>query len=113
MKKIIFLLWGTALMSLTSFAQQAGGITHSGLPTHQPPFPVVSYQELPNPVSVDASKWKGAKGINLSWGSTDVRYKKEEPAPLSRVQQVIDLKAWRGERVALSGWYGQTNRFRS
>lgn len=100
MKKIIFLLWGTVLMSLTSFAQQAGGITHSGLPTHQPPFPVVSYQELPNPVSVDASKWKGAKGINLSWGSTDVRYKKEEPAPLSRVQQVIDLKAWRGERVA-------------
>ena len=34
MKKIIFLLWGTALMSLTSFAQQAGrhypfGITNS------------------------------------------------------------------------------------
>ncbi len=100
MKKIIFLLWGVALMGLTGFAQQAEGITHSGLPTHQPPFPVVSYQELPNPVQVDASKWKGVKGINLSWGSTDVRYKKEEPAPLSRVQQVIDLKAWRGERVA-------------
>ena len=27
MKKIIFLLWGTALMSLTSFAQQAGGLS--------------------------------------------------------------------------------------
>ncbi len=86
MKKIIFLLWGTALMSLTSFAQQAGGITHSGLPTHQPPFPVVSYQELPNPVSGDASKWKGGKGIYLSLGSTDVRDKKEEPARKRRMR---------------------------
>lgn len=100
MKKNIFLLWGAALMSLTGFAQQAEGITHSGLPTHQPPFPVVSYQELPNPVPVDASKWKGVKGTHLSWGSTDVRYKKEEPAPINRMQQVLDLKAWRGERVA-------------
>ena len=100
MKKKLFLLWGIALMSLTGFAQQTEGITHSGQPTHQPPFPVASYRELPNPVAVDASKWKGVKGTHLSWGSTDVRYKKEEPAPLSRVQQVIDLKAWRGERVA-------------
>lgn len=98
-KQLLLLLFGT-ICSMSSQAQVESGITHSGQPTGQPRFPVDSYKELPNPAVVNPAQWKKVQGVNLSWGSTDVRYKKEEPAPLASVRKRLELTAWRGERVS-------------
>ena len=42
-----------------------------------------NYEELPNPVATDASKWTGVTTPIVAWGSTDVRYNKELPARVS------------------------------
>ena len=70
MKK--FLLMGAMLLSMMGAkAQQVSEI----------------YDELPNPVAPDASKWAGVTNPIIGWGSTDVRYNKELPAQVIRVQR--------------------------
>ena len=88
------------------FAQQ--GVTQSGTPTGQTPFPLTAYQELPDPSQPDASKWSAVKGTQVTWGTTDMRYAKHEvPAIKLRTQQA--LKGWRGERVNAQAvvWSGE------
>ena len=87
------------LSSTTMSAQPRNGHTHSGRDTGQPPFPLETYQELPNPIAADKTLWQKVKGTRIGWGSTDVRYKKEEPA-LVETSTERQLIAWRGERVA-------------
>lgn len=81
-------------------AQTKEGITHSGQLTGQAPFPIQTYSELPNPTSPDQALWSKVKGLNVSWGSTDIRYKKEEPAPMAKKQKILTLTGWKGEQVA-------------
>ena len=85
---------------LNSLAQDSIGITHSGQPTGQLPFPIAFYKELPNPIPMNPVLWEQVEGVNLSWGSTDVRYKKEEPAPIANPRKRLELTAWKGERVS-------------
>ena len=54
------------------FAQQ--GVTQSGTPTGQPPFPLTTYQEQPDPSQPDAAKWAAVAAPQVSWGTTDTRY---------------------------------------
>ena len=98
MKKILL----TAVMLLASWginAQENQGVTHSGHLTGQEPFPLNEYTELDNPTPTDLSLWKGVKGVNVAWGTTDTRYKKEEPA-MKKVKRSIHLTAWKGEKVS-------------
>ena len=83
MKKIFFIFLYGVVFSISGFTQNISGITHSGQLTGQPPYPLFSYKELPNPTPINPIAWSEVKGINLSWGETHIRYKKEEPAPLS------------------------------
>ncbi|HUH47440.1 MAG TPA: glycoside hydrolase domain-containing protein, partial [Arenibacter sp.] len=62
--------------------------------------PVENYGELPNPTPVDPAKWANESAISVGWGSTDVRYKKEEPAILIGNSNTHVLTAWKGERVS-------------
>ena len=87
--------WATGVL----VAQEKEGKTHSGRGTGQPPFPVESYRELSNPIQTDLRLWEKVAGVKLSWGSTDVRYKKELPGAEELVTEKR-LVAWRGERVA-------------
>ena len=57
------------------------------------------YQELPNPVATDASRWAKVTAPKVVWGSTDVRYNKELPASVTPVG-VMNLTAWMGEKVS-------------
>ena len=68
-----------------------------------------SYQEAANPVAVNPALWVKVASPQVSWGSTDVRYKKEEPAPITRSVKDITLTAWRGEKVSaqLVVWSGK------
>uniref|UniRef100_UPI0035A18EEB DUF4091 domain-containing protein n=3 Tax=Prevotella heparinolytica TaxID=28113 RepID=UPI0035A18EEB len=100
MKKTVFTLLCGVVFSISGFAQNSSGVTHSGQPTEQPPFPLSSYKELPNPTPTDPAVWRKVKGINLSWGETHIRYKKEAPAPITRPQKGLELTAWRGERIS-------------
>lgn len=101
--KIIVAIFLSISFSIQGQAQSTVGVTHSGQSTGQTPFPVDTYAELPNPATTDPALWKNVKGTSVSWGSTDIRYKKEEPAPVSRISKEIELTAWKGERVA-SQW---------
>lgn len=58
-----------------------------------------NYEELPNPVATDASKWTGVTTPIVAWGSTDVRYNKELPARVSPMP-IMNLTAWMGEKVS-------------
>lgn len=58
------------------------------------------YTEAPNPVAARPAAWAEVTGTQVSWGSTDVRYKKEEPAPIRSVRKNISLTAWKGESVS-------------
>ena len=80
------------------YAQSQQGITHSGQPTGQPPFPLLSYLELDNPIPTDLDSWKGVKEPRCAWGSIYERYSKESNPNLK--QRHIRLKGWKGERVA-------------
>ena len=82
MKKIV--LMAVMLLSLTGMkAQQVSGL----------------YEELPNPVATDASKWTKVTNPIIAWGSTDVRYNKELPASVTPVG-IMNLTAWMGEKVS-------------
>lgn len=58
------------------------------------------YQEAPNPIATQASLWAHVKAPQVSWGNTDTRYKKEEPAPVGSIQKSVRLTAWKGEKVS-------------
>lgn len=96
MKSNIFTL--LFLTGLSSFSQNQEGITGSGLKTGQAPFPTENYTELPNPIVTNPKNWILTKGIRIGWGSTDIRYKKEEPAKDLKLAE--RLKGWKGERVS-------------
>ena len=82
MKKIV--LMAVMLLSLTGMkAQQVSGL----------------YEELPNPVATDVSKWTKVTNPIIAWGSTDVRYNKELPASITPVG-IMNLTAWMGEKVS-------------
>ena len=98
MKKT-FLLTLSLLLPLGLSAQAPQGKTHSGRSTGQTPFPVENYQELSNPVKADAALWAQVKPVNVSWGTADVRYKKEVPA-MAKIRKSQQLTAWKGERIA-------------
>lgn len=109
MEKKVFALLCGVVFSVSGLAQNSSGVTHSGQPTEQPPFPLSSYKELPNPTPTDRAAWRKVKGINLSWGETHIRYKKEVPAPITRPQKGLELTAWRGERISAQ-WVVWTDR---
>lgn len=96
MKQKNLLLFACLLSSGTIFAQQ--GMTQCGVPTGQPPFPVVSYTELPDPAQPVVKEWAAIQTPRVSWGSTDVRYGKHE-VPGLKQQNTLRLRAWRGEKV--------------
>ena len=82
MKKIVLL--STMLLAFTGLrAQQVSEI----------------YEELPNPVATDASKWARVTNPIIAWGSTDVRYNKELPAPVAPVG-TMNLTGWMGEKLS-------------
>lgn len=82
MKKLFIL--AAMLLSLTSMrAQQVSEI----------------YEELPNPVATDASKWARVTNPIIAWGSTDVRYNKELPAQVTPVP-TMNLIGWMGEKLS-------------
>lgn len=78
------------------FAQQ--GVTQCGVPTGQPKFPLLTYQELPDPAPLSEKGWTAFTTAQVSWGSTDARYAKHE-LPQLKKQTSTSLKGWRGERV--------------
>ena len=57
------------------------------------------YEELPNPVATDASKWARVTNPIITWGSTDVRYNKELPASVTPVG-IMNLSGWMGEKLS-------------
>ena len=87
------------IVSLSAVAQPTCGVTHSGHTTSQTPFPLESYNELENPVKTDAALWKKFDKTYVSWGSTDVRYKKEVPA-MEKISRSHSITAWKGESVS-------------
>lgn len=99
---IILVFEGLLLLSgsISGYAQSTKGVTHSGQSTGQAPFPVNFYVELPNPAKSNPALWEKVKGTTVSWGSIDVRYKKEEPASIGNIKKEMELLAWKGERVA-------------
>ena len=82
MKKLIIL--GAFLFSINSLNSQTS----------------TNYEEARNPISTNPSLWVKVSAPQVSWGSTDIRYKKEEPAPIARLKKDINLTAWKGERVS-------------
>lgn len=44
--------------------------------------------------------WAKVTAPQISWGSTDIRYKKEEPAPIHSAQKSMNLTAWKGEKIS-------------
>lgn len=65
-------------------------------------FPTLAqeYTEAPNPVATQPTLWSKVKTTQISWGSTDVRYKKEEPAAIVTPKRELTLTAWKGESVS-------------
>ena len=57
------------------------------------------YEELPNPVATDASKWARVTNPIIAWGSTDVRYNKELPAQVTPIA-IMNLTGWMGEKLS-------------
>ena len=83
MKKIVLL--STMLLAFTGMrAQQVSEI----------------YEELPNPVATDASKWAKVTNPIIAWGSTDVRYNKELPAQVVPTATTMNLTGWMGEKLS-------------
>ena len=82
MKKLIIL--GAFLFSINSLNAQTS----------------TNYEEASNPISTNPTLWVKVSAPQVSWGSTDIRYKKEEPAPIARLKKDINLTAWKGERVS-------------
>lgn len=68
-----------------------------------------NYEEFANPIATNPALWSKVSTPLVSWGSTDMRYKKEEPAPIAKLQKDINLTAWKGEKVSaqLVVWSGK------
>lgn len=77
-------------------AQQ--GVTQCGTPTGQAPYPLESYQELPDPSAPSPQQWAAVEQPVVSWGTTDVRYAKHA-VPALKTQKKISLEGWRGEKL--------------
>lgn len=77
-------------------AQQ--GVTQCGTPTGQAPYPLESYQELPDPAAPSPQQWAAVKQPVVSWGTTDARYAKHA-VPALKTQKKISLEGWRGEKL--------------
>ena len=91
----------TCLFSVGAvFAQQ--GVTQCGVPTGQPKFPLLTYQELPDPTAPSDKEWAAVTSTQVSWGTTDTRYAKHQ-LPQLKKQQTVSLKGWRGETKELIG----------
>lgn len=58
------------------------------------------YQEAANPIATNPALWAKVTAPQISWGSTDIRYKKEEPAPIHSAQKSMNLTAWKGEKIS-------------
>ena len=87
----------TCFLSMGSvFAQQ--GVTQCGVPTGQPKFPLQAYQELPDPAAPSEKEWAAVTAPQVSWGTIDVRYAKQQLPALKKTTNT-SLKGWRGERV--------------
>lgn len=71
MKKLIIL--GAFLFSINSLNAQTS----------------TNYEEASNPISTNPSLWVKVSAPQVSWGSTDIRYKKEEPAPIARLKKTL------------------------
>ena len=57
------------------------------------------YEELPNPVATDASKWARVNNPIIGWGSTDVRYNKDLPAQVVP-GTTMNITGWMGEKLS-------------
>lgn len=96
MNKITAFFFSCVLASAPLMAQE--GVTQCGTPTGQPPFPLQSYHELPDPKPASMQEWAAVKSPQVRWGSTDVRYAKHA-VPVLPSQQSITLEGWRGEKL--------------
>lgn len=100
-KEYLILAATVFLISLQGlYAQGKEGVTHSGQKTGQPPHPVKNYQELPNPSAGDDNLWQDNPNFQVSWGTIDKRYKKEEPIGIEKQKTRLVLSAWKGEQVS-------------
>ena len=97
MKKYLLFIVVLIVTSFTVSAQNQG-VTHTGRNTGQVQYPLKEYQELENPVAVDAAKWRGIEGKHVTWGSIDERYSQEVPPQMLQGKS-IEVNAWKGERV--------------
>ncbi len=90
MKKLIF-FFSLSLFTLTSVLAE----------DCKKPNSLGEYVETANPRKPKPKEWIGVKNTLVSWGSIDVRYKKEEPAPecMHPIRKIV-LRGWRGEKVA-------------
>jgi len=87
-----------AFLASAAFAQTEEPRTQCGTPTGQERFPLYSYKELPQLEKPNQADWKKVKGVNLSWGSKDVRYSATS-VPVARKLTSLRLKGWKGQRV--------------
>lgn len=62
-------------------------------------FPLGEYTELTDTKPINQTAWEQLKApVNLSWGSTDVRYSKTN-VPNLKENRTFKATAWKGERV--------------
>lgn len=62
--------------------------------------PSAGYQELKDPRTVDQAAWSGVKpGMNIAFGSADVRYDKIFAPESGSLRDSWSTKAWKGEKV--------------
>ena len=93
MKKLIIL--GAFLFSINSLNAQTS----------------TNYEEASNPISTNPSLWVKVSAPPVSWGSTDIRYKKEEPATIARLKKDIKKKIRITKKITrLSEWWQRNRR---
>ena len=83
----------TCLFSVGAVLAQQG-VTQCGVPTGQPKFPLLTYQELPDPAAPSEKEWAAVKAPQVQWGNTDSRYAKHA-VPVIQPQKSITLEGWR------------------
>lgn len=59
-----------------------------------------AFTELPDHNISIAAEWKGVKGIQAAWGTSDVRYAWHSLPEIKDLRNSETLTAWRGERVS-------------
>src|SRR5690625_7232536 len=80
-------------------AQDVEGVLHSGQRTGQAPFPVDSFEELPNPVATQPEWRRGRKTYQAGRRWTDASYEKKRSASAKSLKQKIELNYRTEERV--------------